>query len=84
MRVIFLDFDGVITTLKSRWRLDPEKMELVKKIKPEASVNIIVNHMVNSKGVENLSKNFDRVWFSNSYKTWKNLPDNVTQIGIVK
>lgn len=57
--------------------------QAIKKVKPEASVNIIVNHMVNPKGIENLSKNFGRVWFSNSYKTWENLPDNVTQIEIV-
>lgn len=32
MKVIFLDFDGVITTMKSRWNLCKEKMELVKEI----------------------------------------------------
>lgn len=32
MKVIFLDFDGVITTHKSQYRLDEEKMKLVKYI----------------------------------------------------
>lgn len=32
MKVIFLDFDGVITTYKSQYRLDKEKMKLVKYI----------------------------------------------------
>lgn len=41
-------------------------------------LNISVTHMVNSKGIENLSKNFNHVWFTNSYKDWENLPDNVT------
>ena len=31
-KIIFLDFDGVITTLKSRWKLDKEKLELLKRI----------------------------------------------------
>lgn len=32
MKVIFLDFDGVITTLESRWNIDLEKCKLVKRI----------------------------------------------------
>lgn len=55
----------------------------IKKIKPDAKLSIYVTHMVNPKGIENLSKNFNHVWFTNSYKTWENLPDNVTQIEIV-
>ena len=39
--------------------------------------------MVNPKGIENLSKNFNHVWFTNSYKDWKNLPENVTMIKVV-
>ena len=39
--------------------------------------------MVNPKGIENLSKNFNHVWFTNSYKDWENLPENVTMIKIV-
>lgn len=31
-KIIFLDFDGVITTLKSGWKLDPEKLELLGRI----------------------------------------------------
>lgn len=55
----------------------------IKKIKPDAKLSIYVTHMVNPKGIENLSKNFNHVWFTNSYKTWENLPNNVTQIEIV-
>lgn len=44
----------------------------------KSRLNIIVTHMVNPKGIENLSKNFNHVWFTNSYKDWSNLPDNVT------
>lgn len=39
--------------------------------------------MVNTKGIENLSKHFNHVWFTNSYKDWNNLPDNVTLINLI-
>lgn len=32
IKIIFLDFDGVITTGKNKWRLDPSKLELLKQI----------------------------------------------------
>ena len=46
-------------------------------------LNIYVIHMVNAKGIENLSKHFNHVWFTNSYKDWNNLPDNVTLINLI-
>lgn len=46
-------------------------------------LNISVIHMVNAKGIENLSKYFNHVWFTNSYKDWNNLPDNVTLINLI-
>lgn len=46
-------------------------------------LNISVIHMVNAKGIENLSKHFNYVWFTNSYKDWDNLPDNVTLINLI-
>lgn len=63
----------------------------IKKIKPDVKLSIFVTHMVNPKGIENLSKTFDHVWFTNSYKDWKKdwegqptpFPKNVTQIDIV-
>lgn len=39
--------------------------------------------MVNAKGIENLSKYFNHVWFTNSYKDWNNLSDNVTLINLI-
>lgn len=65
--------------------------EEIRKIKPDASLSIFVTHMVNPRGIENLSKTFDHVWFTNSYKDWKKdwegqptpFPKNVTQIDIV-
>lgn len=46
-------------------------------------LNISVIHMVNAKGIENLSKYFNHVWFTNSYKDWDNLPNNVTLINLI-
>lgn len=46
-------------------------------------LNISVVHMVNSRGIENLSKNFNHVWFTNSYKDWENLPKNVTMTKVI-
>lgn len=49
----------------------------------DVPLNIYVVHMVNPKGIENLSKTYDHVWFTNSYKDWENLPENVTQITVI-
>lgn len=43
MKVIFLDFDGVITTEASKWRLDTDKMLLVKRICDETSAKIVIS-----------------------------------------
>lgn len=66
----------------------------IRKIRSDIEINIHITHMVNPKGIENLSKNFDHVYFTNSYKDWNGfkaeygravpiLPENVTQIDIV-
>lgn len=60
----------------------------------DKELNIFVTHMVNPKGIENLSKTYDHVWFTNSYKDWNGfkteygkvipaLPENVTQINVI-
>ena len=43
MKVIFLDFDGVITTEASRWCLCAEKMELVKQIVDQTGAKIVIS-----------------------------------------
>lgn len=43
MKVIFLDFDGVITTMKNRWNLCKEKMELVKEIVDKTDAKIVIS-----------------------------------------
>lgn len=43
MKIIFLDFDGVITTLKSNWKLDNEKMTMIKEICDETGAKIVIS-----------------------------------------
>lgn len=42
-KIIFLDFDGVITTLKSNWCIDNEKVELVKQICDTTGAKIVIS-----------------------------------------
>lgn len=64
---------------------------VIREIDPKAVINIVVNHMVNPKGIENLSKTFNHIWFSNSYRDWKKyyednnlkFPENITQIEVI-
>lgn len=55
----------------------------IRKINPDAKISISVTHMVNPKGIENLSRTFDHVYFTNSYKDWNNLPENVSLIEVI-
>lgn len=47
--------------------------------------SIYVTHMVNPRGIQTLSENYDRVMITNSYKNWENenLPNNVTIYSII-
>jgi len=52
MKVIFLDFDGVITTYVSSWTLVPEKMDLVKKIIDATGAKIVISSAWRRKTLE--------------------------------
>lgn len=43
VKVIFLDFDGVITTLKSGWSIDEEKLVILKKIIDATDARIVIS-----------------------------------------
>lgn len=43
LKVIFLDFDGVITTEASHWNLSFEKMQLVKRIVDDTDAKIVIS-----------------------------------------
>lgn len=42
-KIIFLDFDGVITTIKSKWKLDSDKIDLLGKIINETGAKIVIS-----------------------------------------
>lgn len=56
VKVIFLDFDGVITTKKSKWRLDDEKMSLVKEICDKTGAKIVISSSWRRNDVETTLK----------------------------
>ena len=56
MKIIFLDFDGVITNLESRYCLNNEKMELVKYICDETGTKIVISSSWRVKDVETTLK----------------------------
>ena len=57
----------------------------LRKLDSKRKLSIYVTHMVNPKGIQTLSENYDEVYFTNSYKDWQKeeLPNNVTVIEIV-
>ena len=46
------------------------ELEILKKMYPEAKFYIRVTHIVNEVGFDNLCKNFDRVYATESYRDW--------------
>lgn len=55
--------------------------KLLRKVYPQASLDIQVVHMVNPEGIRNLSKTYDHVTFTDSYKDWSReveIPANCT------
>ena len=58
------------------------ELEVLKNEYPSSEYSIIVTHMVNRKGIENLSSKFDKVLFTNSYQDWTDLPENCEMINI--
>ena len=56
MKIIFLDFDGVITTYKSGYKIDPEKVELLLKIVEETGAKIVITSSWRSYNIEETRK----------------------------
>ena len=60
--------------------------ELLEKECPDRPKSIYVTHAVNARGIENMSKHYNNVYITDSYKDWQleELPKNVTVIEIGK
>lgn len=56
MKLIFLDFDGVITNVESKYCLNNKKMELVKRICDETGAKIVISSSWRVKDVETTLK----------------------------
>lgn len=57
--------------------------DVIRKKYPNAKLYIMVQHAVNRIGINNLAKTFDKVFITNSYKDWNNLPNNVRMLDII-
>lgn len=65
--------------------------EAIRTVKPDAKLNINIVHAVNRDGLQRLSRTFDHVYITNSYRDWKKsfeeqrilFPENITQIDVI-
>lgn len=60
-KILFLDFDGVITTEKSRYNLDREKIDLLGKIIKETDCQIVISSSWRQNTLEQTIKNITTV-----------------------
>lgn len=56
MKIIFLDFDGVITTKKSRYKLDKDKLNLLGYILKETGAKIVISSSWRKYNLEETKK----------------------------
>ena len=63
-KIIFLDFDGVISTPECRWNLDPEKIALLEELIKETDAKIVVSSSwsVGSKTAEHFVNKLFNGW----------------------
>lgn len=63
MKIIFLDFDGVITTYKSGYNIDPEKVKLLLKIVEETGAKIVISSSWRSHNIETTREKLGNLTF---------------------
>lgn len=61
MKVIFLDFDGVITTHKSGWALDEKKLILLGEIIKKTGAKLVISSSWRRHNLENTIKHLSTV-----------------------
>ena len=71
MKIIFLDFDGVITTYHSGWRISIEKLLLINKIVQSTNAKIVITSSwkVGFRTVEEFKTDLDNKRCSRNVKT---------------
>lgn len=57
MKIIFLDIDGVVSTHRCQWQLDPEKMELIKRICDATDAKIVITSSWRGHNLKQTIKN---------------------------
>lgn len=60
-----------------------EVEKLVRGVNPAVEISLYVDHAVNRSGIEAVSTAYDKVYITDSYADWKNLPSNVQLIKLV-
>ncbi len=55
-KIIFLDFDGVITTYKSRWKLDKEKLDIFGTLLEKTGAEIVISSSWRKHDIESTIK----------------------------
>lgn len=65
LKIIFLDFDGVITTEKSGYSIDPEKVDLLHQIINETGAKIVISSSWRTNDLESTKEQFKDTSFVN-------------------
>lgn len=66
MKIIFLDFDGVITTLKTQWKIDMDKVEIINEIcnKTDAKIVVTSSWRIGYSGVVHTFQEYLKQYFA--------------------
>lgn len=71
MKILFLDFDGVVSTFEKGWRLDEEKLSLLKEIIDNTNAKIVVSSSW-KVGYDNVDKFIETLGGRRKSETIKN------------
>lgn len=71
MKILFLDFDGVVSTFEKGWRLDEEKLSLLKEIIDKTNAKIVVSSSW-KVGYDNVDKFIETLGGRRKSETIKN------------
>lgn len=66
MKILFLDFDGVITTYLSKWKIDMDKVKIINKIcdKTDAKIVVASSWRIGYRGVVHTFQEYLKQYFT--------------------